>query len=243
MDVHGLFNNVGRGPRLTQEIGAADGAIRMACERHQEIEFSARQFYSGAVHSDRSRRRMNNDLSHLHYALVTLSENFCTSQVRRDSRHQFGNGERLGHIVVGAETKSGDTLTLFSTCRQQDDGDARGDAYTLHQLNAIKAGQHHIDDREVNVTRLEKGEPGGAGRGFKDLVTLGFEIRTHERAQRYLIVDKEYPRSVHVRSLTTRTRAVIASVHDVVSDVARGYCELSVNCSALYRLIIERRYN
>jgi phosphoribosylaminoimidazole (AIR) synthetase len=66
-----------------------------------------------------------------------------------DAGEQLVGIEGLGKIVVGSGVEAGDAVVLLHTRGQHDDGKVLSAAQLLEQGEAVKDGQHDVENREI----------------------------------------------------------------------------------------------
>ena len=133
-----------------------------------------------------------------------------TPQDGTHPRHQLARGERLGHVVVGAELEPHDAIALLAARGQEDhrDGPARADRAA--ELESADAGEHHVEHDEVR--RLALDEPGhfAAVARRDDAKAVAGEVLPDDVPDGGLVVDDEHgARRLHsaiVAAADIRTR-------------------------------------
>src|SRR5690606_32382157 len=95
---------------------------RVAGEVEQELELEVGEVDLDAGPGDRAGGEVDLDVAEAHgRAVRRIGGAAAAAQDRADPRHQLGQGERLGDVVVGAEPERGDLVVLPLARRQHDD--------------------------------------------------------------------------------------------------------------------------
>ena len=72
------------------------------------------------------------------------------------AHRELARRERLRHVVVGAELEPDDAVGLLAARRQQDHGQVGASADPAAELEAVGAGQHHVEHDEARLGRLDQ---------------------------------------------------------------------------------------
>ena len=130
-----------------------------------------------------------------------------TAEQRAQAREQLLQREGLHQVVVGARVEAGNAVADRASGRQHQDRHGRAlGAQLPRDLEAVDAGQHHVEHDRVGGGVRHGGEGLRAVLGEHELVPLGLE-RPHERVAhgRLVLDDQEAHRS------STACRRVLAS--------------------------------
>ena len=122
-----------------------------------------------------------------------------------DSCEQLGRGERFRHVVVGADPETLDLVLLGPFRRQHDDRPRRELPDPPAHLEAVEAGQHHVQDHQVGVDPLEEGEPLLPARRRRDAKALLLEVEGDHAQVAGLVIDRK---DVLTRHATSDRKAV-----------------------------------
>ena len=114
------------------------------------------------------------------------------SQERLDPAHQLAQPERLGQVVVGAELEADDLVDLVVAGGQDEHRRlrARGAQPSQH-LEAVDAGQAHVEHDEVRRLAGRELEALLAGAGDDDLVALLLEGELDAPRDGELVLDDQ----------------------------------------------------
>ena len=108
-----------------------------------------------------------------------------------DAREEFVGVEGLGKIVVGSGVEAHDAIVLLHTCGQHDDGKVLSAAQLLQQGEAVKDGQHDVENREI-VGSVERSiEAVAAVVGTVQMVAVLGEEFPHHAAQLNVVIDEQ----------------------------------------------------
>src|ERR1019366_4746398 len=108
-----------------------------------------------------------------------------------DAREEFVGVEGLGKIVVGSGVEAHDAIVLLHTRGQHDDGKVLSAAQLLQQGEAVKDGQHDVENREI-VGSVERSiEAVAAVVGTVQMVAVLGEEFPHHAAQLDVVIDEQ----------------------------------------------------
>jgi hypothetical protein len=109
-----------------------------------------------------------------------------------DARHQLAGFERLRQVIVRAQLQAEHAIGNFAARRQHDDGHGIIPADLPAHLEAVLAGQHHIEDDDVR--QLAPKEPDGlvGMEGWNALQSELGEIIREQAPQLLVVVDDQY---------------------------------------------------
>ena len=114
------------------------------------------------------------------------------AQPQPDPRHQLGEAERLGHVVVGAAVEGGDRVGDRVAGGEHDDRHpAALGAQLVEDLEAVHAGQADVEHHQVEAARERLVEAGRSVGGDGRLVALGPQALGHERGDALLVLDDQ----------------------------------------------------
>ena len=119
------------------------------------------------------------------------------AQQRVHARHQLRHREGLHHIVVGARREAAHALGLLAARGQDQDRQPRGlgpRAEPARELDAGKARQHPIEDREIRRLFLQPRVGLVAAHDGLDLEAFSFEVVAKKRGERFLVLNDHDPR-------------------------------------------------
>ncbi len=160
---------------------------------------------------------------------VLIAGNLLAPQKHFDFQHQFFDAEGLGNVVVCAEFEALDAVLLQRFGRQKQQGYlvvARADV--AGELEAVDAGQHHIEQAEV-VPPLFEGPHRRLAIGEKRyFVALQFEVVLCDEAQAFVVFDVEQV-CFHglTIALSVRCRLPIGSAIRMAVPVPASLCKSS----------------
>ena len=102
----------------------------------------------------------------------------CAAATAQQAAHpgqQFGKGEGLDQVIVGAQFQAVYTVFHGITGSEEQHRDVEaGAAHGLQDLPAVAAGQHHVEDQQVVITGQRQVLPGSAvGHQFGGKASLG----------------------------------------------------------------------
>ena len=118
------------------------------------------------------------------------------AQHRPHPQRQFARAERLGQVVVGAGLQPRDPVVLLAERGQQDHRNRVVAALSqaAAQGQAVRAGHHHVEHRDVDALRAEKSQCLGAVVRDRDFQAVALQIAAHDVAHDGVVVGDQYPR-------------------------------------------------
>ena len=118
------------------------------------------------------------------------------TQYRPHAQCEFARAERLGQVIVGAGLQTRDPVVLLAECGQQDHRDRVVAALpqAAAQCQAVRAGHHHVEHRDVDALRAEEPQRFGAVVRDRHLEAVALQIAAHDIANDGVVVGDEYPR-------------------------------------------------
>ena len=178
-----------KAPDGVEDLLAREHLVGVASEVGEQLELARGELDIAAVALDPTRAQVEADITGLEHRRLALRRH---AQLRAHAREQLLEGERLGHVVVGAAVEPLDLL-LDRAARGQHDhrqlGLARADR--VEHLQAVLAGQHHVEQDQPVVARqrfeLAALTVVGDGHG----VAVGLQALLDEARQRALVFDDQ----------------------------------------------------
>ena len=175
-----------RSPRLLPDVAGEhfprDEMALMPEQILEQIELARRSARSADHHEPtRARDEIDLEVGGLQSKDVRRP---ATTQQRADAREQFRQRERLDEIVVRAEIEPEHTIVDPVACGQNQD--RRFDvpfAQRLQDLEPAPAGQHQIEDDQVEQLGVRAVEPVLSRRRDDDVVVLGLQGRGQDVRQ------------------------------------------------------------
>jgi hypothetical protein len=122
-------------------------------------------------------------------SISAFFSNLSSTQNSPNACNQFARIERLGEVVVGADFQADDSVNILTSGREQQDGDPRCSSNPPQNIEAVHAGQHHIQHHQQVI-------PGQSAlqatiaivHGF-DLKSLGLKVLADQAAKFHVVVD------------------------------------------------------
>ncbi len=119
------------------------------------------------------------------------------AQDRLHAGHQFGGGERLGEVVVAAELEAEHAVDLAVARGEEDHRDLGGLAQAPAHLQPVDVGEPHVEHHETGMVRLDRLQPGFAGRRLEDAEAVTRQVQVDEIGDVGLVVDDDDGASFH----------------------------------------------
>ena len=153
-------------PDAFQEHRARDGAPGVAEEVFQQLEFAALEFNAFAVAVRGAREEIQGEVAEVEACFVRVVFGGRAAVEGFQSRHEFGEGEGFGEVVVGADIESADALVDGAERREDQHRRAQSAAAPLREeFEAVGVGAEH-SVQDDGVPGDIKGEGFGVGGGF-----------------------------------------------------------------------------
>src|SRR3954471_2395033 len=119
----------------------------------------------------------------------------CAAHDRPHPRHEFPDGEGLGHVVVRTELQADDPIYLVVAGGKHYDGHVALRPDPPYDLRAIELGEHDVENDQVRLVHLERFERGFPIARNLDLETLALEgVREHLLERRLVVDEKTFSR-------------------------------------------------
>ena len=115
-----------------------------------------------------------------------------TPQDGRQAGQKLARVEGFGQVVVGADLKPDDAIHVVPARGQHQDGHLRAGAHAAAHLQAIDAGQHHIQDDRVVVGPALRQQPRLAVATDVDLVAARAQIVAEHFHEAGVVVDEKH---------------------------------------------------
>ena len=112
-------------------------------------------------------------------------------QRRFDAAAELAHREGLGDVVVGADLEPGDLVGLAAFRGQHDDRHLAARAQLAADFDPVEAGQHQVEDDEVEAALFEALQGFAAVEGGGDVVAVLAQGIAEQRLNRLLVVDEE----------------------------------------------------
>jgi len=135
-------------PHLLSQLRARQHVALAAHEQGQQRELLGGQLEPMSVARGLARNHIEAQvLEHVVRHLVQLA----ATQEGLDSGEQFGEGERLGKIVVRTALESAHPIGYFVTRCQHQHRHRSGFAHCIQHRKAVDARKHHVENQKVVV--------------------------------------------------------------------------------------------
>ena len=189
------------------QLVAAEHASRPAHQRVQDPELSWRDRNRSAVERHLDGAGVEHEaIGHQHR--LVLARRAVASKLHPDPRHELARAERLDDVVIGADVEADHLVGVTAARGEEHDGHVRHLAQLTAYLEAVEAGQHHVEQHEVGSGSPSHGERLGTIRGERGSVALAFHVQTKEVPDLGIVVDDQHSRhgcvGQYVHRVTTR---------------------------------------
>jgi len=147
-------------------------------------------FGHGVDHVDESFLRLLEAVGEELHVVESLLER----ELRVDSRHDEGQVQRLGDIIVGALFESLDGVVVGIAGGHHDDGQLGQRAFlsqSPQDFESIDLGHHDVEQHEVEGVRFERLEGLEAALGGADRVPFAEEVARQDVAVELVVIDDE----------------------------------------------------
>ena len=191
-------------PRVAQEVVAPDALEEDLAREdlagpprqlHEQVELGPRERDLAAVAGDRPGRHVDGERAKPEASRVG-GPAASAAKRRPDARNELGQLERLADVVVGPGLQADHDVERVAARGQHDDRDRRFAADLAGDLQAVEAGEHHVEQDEVGPLRPESRQPVAAvGRG-DDAEAGPAQAERRDLADRRVVLDQQ-DASVH----------------------------------------------
>ncbi|GAA3111524.1 hypothetical protein GCM10020001_032730 [Nonomuraea salmonea] len=106
--------------------------------------------------------------------------------------------DRLDHVVVGAGLEAHHDVEVVASCGEQDDGELVELADAAAHLDAVDAGEHDVEDRDLRAAGSDVVERLLTRRVRRDGVSLPGQRQLQSRAHRGIVFYKEDASHAHI---------------------------------------------
>src|SRR5687768_8283095 len=122
---------------------------------------------------------------------------------------QLEQAERLRQVLVGARAKAAHLVRLLATRRQHQHGRVETlAAQPLQDLEAIDAGQHHVENQQLRLTRARRAQTTRPVRLVRDVVAFQLQVVADRRRQLAVVFDQQDVMSLNHFAQTTSAWSV-----------------------------------
>ena len=128
------------------------------------------------------------------------------AEERAHPRQQLARAERLGEVVVRPHFQADDAVGLLAHGGQHQDRDVRAFADLAAELEAVLAGEHDVEDDEVDVVPRERHVHLAPVADALDGIAVLLEEMRDEIADLAIVVDDQDPCRRHQRLLAAAFR-------------------------------------
>ncbi len=115
------------------------------------------------------------------------------AQARADAGDELLGVEGLDDVVVGAGLEALDDVGRVGLRREHDDGDAGLGADEVAHLDAVEAREHEVEEHQVGLRVVERGERLAAVPAEGGLEALGAQDDADHLGERGVVVDHQDP--------------------------------------------------
>src|SRR6185436_1573770 len=182
-------------PDLLEHLLARDDLARALGERLEDHRLALRERLlvpvEGAAAESLEVELVAVEAQHvlLHDALAVPA---LPPQDRRDAREQLAEVEGLGEVVVAAGLEALHAVVDAAARREEQHRRvAAGGAGAPADLDAVEAGQHHVEQHEVPALAGHARQPEGAVAGDLGRVALGLQVLGDPEREVALVLDEQ----------------------------------------------------
>src|SRR5262249_12863737 len=213
--------------REVEELLAAENALRTLGERQEDLEFPpAQRDHCAFRRKELPPPRVGPPAVEFEQPALRASH----ARIRRsgaaqhgaNARQQLARTGRLWQVVVGAHFQPEDAIGFLAQRGLDDDRHAVFAPQLLADGQAVFAGEHQVENYQVEAGALEQASHGPPVVGDRDAVPmLGEELRQERAGFRVVVVDdKQVRRRVH--SNRCSLGAVCSTVRSRIAEYARA---------------------
>jgi hypothetical protein len=155
-----LFDIFGGAPNSVKNGAARGDAAFVAHEEFEQTKFGGSEMDFASSAKDAALGEFQGKVADSESVRSRLGD---AALQRADAGEQDGEGERLGHVIVGARIETLDDVGNGIASRQHQNGNVLAKlAETAGDLNAIDSGQHDIEEDEVELVVFGERKSGEA---------------------------------------------------------------------------------
>ena len=122
-----------------------------------------------------------------------LPQQLATTQHGLHARHEFPHGERLGHVVVGADLETDHAVDFIVAGRQHQQRHSTRPANLAAHVEAVHAGKHEVQHHQVRLGGERQFKRAFAVGGRLDLVALASQVVGDGAGQALFVLDDQDP--------------------------------------------------
>jgi hypothetical protein len=187
-------------PHLAEQLVARERAPGPRRERGEQVELGRRERDLGAVAQQPAAVEVEYERAQLNAGRGRgVGRPRRAPQHRVHARHQLARAEWLRHVVVGADPQPDEHVGLGVARGEEQDGDGPVGLHAAHDLDAVEARQHPVDDHQVRRQAPAQLDALGSRAGDLDAEALGPQpCRDRPRDGRLVFDDDDRPRT-HAR--------------------------------------------
>ena len=182
-------------PDFAEELVLGEDMIRVFGEEGEEVELFVRECFLRAVDPDAARGLVDLDAADFDDVIfrpAAADEALVPGEVRLDPGDQLARGERLDHVVVGAEAEAVNFVDVVFFGRDNDDRDVLFLADAAAEFKTIQARQHQVEHDQVKVLRARRIETGLTVARDLDFKIRELEVVFFEVCDRLFIFYDQY---------------------------------------------------
>ncbi|GMA38980.1 hypothetical protein GCM10025883_10250 [Mobilicoccus caccae] len=117
---------------------------------------------------------------------------FAAAESGTDARDEFLGFEGFADVVVGAGFEADDDVDGVGACGEHDDGHGALAAEAFAHVDAVHAGEHHVEEDEVGAGLSEDSEDFGSVGDVVDVEAFVAQDDTEHLREGQVVVDDEY---------------------------------------------------
>ncbi len=115
------------------------------------------------------------------------------AQQRTDAGHEYVRVHGLHHVVVGPGLQTGDDIEAVAAGGHHQHRHQAGLADPAAQPDPVEAGQHHVEDQQVEAVVVAEGlQPGQSVGRSRDPVAVAFEGDGEGPAHQLVVLDQQH---------------------------------------------------
>lgn len=190
VNVDGAVRNVGAAlGGFGEELFAAENAAAGAHESEEHVELDGGEVDAGAVAAGDALMGVDGDADGFEEGTTGGGAGAADEGV--ETGEEFAVGEGLGDVVVGAAVEAGDAFLFAATGGEHHDGDVAAGADAAEDFEAVDAGEHDVEDDDVDAGAEGFDGAFGAGVDGGDLIAVGGEVFGQQLADEAIVLNDQ----------------------------------------------------
>jgi hypothetical protein len=181
-------------PDSFEDLVSGEDQPAVADQVAEQVELAGGEVDRAAFEGDLVAGRVHGEAAEVQWGLwAGLGGGLGPAEDGLDPGHQLAGGERLGHVVVGAQLEAENPVGLLLPGRDDDD---RHPPATLAQrpghLEPVHPGQHEVEQDQPGALGVHGGQPGGPVGPPHDPEAVALQVQPDQVGDGRLVLDQQH---------------------------------------------------